>query len=372
MSIIPWYGHCASGQEISYAPSRISNSTYALIHCNSKRMNNGILPRINSRAQRKNYSRLCKIGSYTDGFSPLCPFWHRPGTICRLFVPMTMHSTMSAMIVSMIFDPLCLHHSESMWIFLHCNRIGQHKYEWLKLEFFPKEKAQNSPKLLLIETKPPFAIFSEYREPFAANDKMLEQREHVATDGLWRSRFRGLIGSKLVVVCEWVSADTVSHFFSRASERGWCCCCCWWINGFTVFCWFRLAQLPSRRNNGTTLHRRWCTAAFNDVVDADEVDVKHLSLRNNKLCADGVREILISGDSIDDGGKSGWSNCWSTNSSHLDAHESASSPEYRRDAFTRISFALLWSIRFVLPLLIGCCCRVWIVVTALAASLLLL
>lgn len=30
--IMPWCEHNASGQEISYAPSRISNSTYAFIH----------------------------------------------------------------------------------------------------------------------------------------------------------------------------------------------------------------------------------------------------------------------------------------------------------------------------------------------------
>lgn len=38
------------------------------------------------------------------------------------------------------------------------------------------------PKLFLIETNPPFAIFSEYRDPFAANDKILEHREQVAID----------------------------------------------------------------------------------------------------------------------------------------------------------------------------------------------
>lgn len=58
------------------------------------------------------------------------------------------------------------------------------------------------PKLLLIATNPPFAIFNEYRDPFAAKDKMLEQREHVAADGLCRSRFLALIGSKFDVVCE--------------------------------------------------------------------------------------------------------------------------------------------------------------------------
>lgn len=155
---------------------------------------------------------------------------------------------------------------------------------------------------------------------------MLEQREHVATDGLCRSRFLALIGSKFDVVWEWVKADTVSHFLSPTSGR-------WWTNGFALF-WFKLAQLPSRRSSGTTLHSRWCMVAFNDVVDADEVDVKHLSFRN-KLCADGVRDILISGDATNNG----WLSCWFSiaKSSLLDAHE-ISSPEYFRDV--TVSFEL--------------------------------
>lgn len=60
---------------------------------------------------------------------------------------------------------------------------------------------------------PPLARFSEYRDPFAASDKMLEHREHVAIDWLARSRFCARTGSKLDVVCECVSACTVSHFF---------------------------------------------------------------------------------------------------------------------------------------------------------------
>lgn len=182
-------------------------------------------------------------------------------------------------------------------------------------------------------------MFNEYREPLAAKERMLEQREHVATDGLCLNRFRGLIGSKLVVVREWVNAETVSHFFSPTSDR-------WWTSGFALF-WFRLAQLPSRRNNGTTLQSRWCTCAFRDVVEADEVEVKHLSFRN-KLCTDGVRAILISGDAS----SSGWWSCWFSmaKSSPLDVREIRSS-EY----FRAVSGSFELYLNIVGPLLLRIC-----------------
>lgn len=54
----------------------------------------------------------------------------------------------------------------------------------------------SAPLVEPIGIKPPWAKFNEYLEPFAANDNRLEQREHVAIDGLCRNRFNGLIGSK--------------------------------------------------------------------------------------------------------------------------------------------------------------------------------
>lgn len=47
----------------------------------------------------------------------------------------------------------------------------------------------------LTATKPPLEMLSEYRDPAAASDKRLEQREHVATETQCRKRFFGFIGS---------------------------------------------------------------------------------------------------------------------------------------------------------------------------------
>lgn len=93
-------------------------------------------------------------------------------------------------------------------------------------------------------TKPPLERLSEYREPAAARDKRLEQREHVATDAQLRNRFCGLMGS--TVWAELVKARTVSHF--RRPLGG-----CEPSRG-TDFGGARLLQLTSFFSSGTTDH----------------------------------------------------------------------------------------------------------------------
>lgn len=73
---------------------------------------------------------------------------------------------------------------------------------------------------LLTGMNPPPDKFSEYFEP-AANDKRLEQREHVATEPQFRRRLSGLIGPSELPLelpvsryVEFVRASTVSHFRS--------------------------------------------------------------------------------------------------------------------------------------------------------------
>lgn len=92
------------------------------------------------------------------------------------------------------------------------------------------------------DTKPPLDRLSEYREPAAARDKRLEQREHVATDAQLRNRFCGLMGS--TAWAELVKARTVSHF--RRPLGG-----CDPSRG-TDFGGARLLQLTSFFSRGTT------------------------------------------------------------------------------------------------------------------------
>lgn len=96
-------------------------------------------------------------------------------------------------------------------------------------------------------TKPPLDRLREYRDPAAASDKRLEQREHVATEAQLRSRFCGLMGS--TDWAELVKARTVSHFrsplFGCEPSRG------------TDFGGARLVQLTSFFSRGTTDHSFW-------------------------------------------------------------------------------------------------------------------
>lgn len=125
--------------------------------------------------------------------------------------------------------------------------------------------------------------FKEYRDPDAAKDRKLEHREHVAFElgVLFLKRLSGLIGSRQL---NWESATTVSHFLRPE-----------YCTIESTFSCFKLDELPSRFNSGTTF-QSFCCTTFNEELLVPIRSIADLSLLLNKLLSEGLGIIFISGE----------------------------------------------------------------------------